>query len=51
MMEIFSLAFLSALLEPIIKGQFLIQAIVYAGIIGGVLLAGLMAERRRKQAA
>jgi len=39
------------LLEPFIKGRSLIQAIVYAGIIGGVPLAGLMAERRHKQAA
>ena len=39
------------LLEPFIKGRFPIQAIVYTGIIGGVLLAGLMVERRRKRAA
>jgi len=38
-------------LESFIKGHRLIQAIIYAGIIGGVLLAGLIAERRRKQAA
>jgi hypothetical protein len=34
-----------------IKGHRLIQAIIYADIIDGVLLAGLIAERRRKQAA
>ena len=39
------------LLEPFITGKLLIQAIAYAGIIGGVLLAGLMATRRRKKAA
>lgn len=39
------------LLEPFITGKLLIQAIAYAGIIGGVLLAGLMAARRRKKAA
>ena len=38
-------------LESFIKGHSLIQAIIYAGIIGGVLLAGLIAERRRKQTA
>ena len=39
------------LLEPFITGKLLIQAIAYAGIIGGVLLAGLMATRRRRKAA
>jgi len=39
------------LLEPFITGKLLVQAIAYAGIIGGVLLAGLMATRRRKKAA
>lgn len=39
------------LLEPFIKEHRLIQAIVYAGIIGGVLFAGLMTEWGRKQAA
>jgi YjbE family integral membrane protein len=39
------------LLEPLITGKLLIQAIAYAGIIGGVLLAGLMATRRRRKAA
>jgi hypothetical protein len=37
-------------LESFIKGHSLIQAIIYAGIIGGVLLAGVIAERRRKLA-
>ena len=39
------------LLAPFITGQYLIQAIAYAGTIGGVILAGLMAARRRKKAA
>jgi len=39
------------LLAPFITGQYLIQAIAYAGTIGGVILAGLMAARRRKRAA
>ena len=34
-------------LESFIKGHSLIQAIIYAGIIGGVLLAGLIAGRRK----
>jgi len=38
------------LLAPFITGQYLIQAIAYAGTIGGVILAGLMAARRRKKA-
>jgi len=37
-------------LESFIKGHSLIQAIIYAGIIGGVLLAGLIAERRKQAA-
>jgi len=39
------------LLAPFITGQYLIQAIAYAGTIGGVILAGLMAARRHKKAA
>lgn len=39
------------LLEPFITGQLLIQTIAYTGIVGGVLLAGLMAARRRKKSA
>ena len=37
------------MLAPFIEGQFLLQAIVYAGIIGGVLLAGRIFSRRRNQ--
>jgi YjbE family integral membrane protein len=39
------------ILAPLVDGHFLIPVIAYAGIIGGVLLAGLVASRRRKQAA
>jgi YjbE family integral membrane protein len=39
------------LMASFIDGKFLIQALAYAGIIGGVLLAGLIAKRRPKQAA
>jgi predicted tellurium resistance membrane protein TerC len=39
------------LMAPFVDGKFLIQALAYAGIIGGVLLAGLVAKRRREQAA
>lgn len=39
------------LLDSFSKGLFVIQAIVYAGIVGGVLLAGLTSARRRKQTA
>ena len=37
------------LLEPFVMGRLLIQAIAYAGIVGGVLLAGLIAARRRRR--
>jgi YjbE family integral membrane protein len=39
------------LMAPFVDGKFLIQAVAYAGIIGGVLLAGLLVKRRRRQAA
>ena len=39
------------ILSPLVEGHFLIPVIAYASIIGGVLLAGFMAGRRRKQAA
>src|SRR6185436_11496247 len=39
------------ILAPLVEGHFLIPVVAYASIIGGVLLAGFMAGRRRKQAA